>query len=155
MQPFPHEYRATVAVTMGGPIVATTNGVAPLDTAAPVEFDGPGDRWSPETLMTAAIGDCLVLTFQAMAKASKLNWLSLDCDVQGRLDRLAGKTRFVSFNVRAQLQIPEDASETVAKRLLEKAEENCLISNSLAADIEVTLEPVVLRTNQPASPTAV
>lgn len=101
--------------------------------------------------MTAAIADCFVLTFQAMAKASKLNWLSLDCDVQGRLDKLAGKTRFVSFEIFAQLRVPEDASETVAKRLLDKAEENCLISNSLATDIEVTLEPTVLRANAPAS----
>jgi uncharacterized OsmC-like protein len=42
-------------------------------------------------------------------------------------------TRFVEFHLRAQLLVPEGTSEAQASRLLEKADETCLITRSLTA----------------------
>src|SRR5215510_7751370 len=97
-----------------------------LATASPREFDGPGDRWSPETLLTGAVADCFILTFRAIARASKLVWHDLECDATGTLDRVDGVTRFTAVDLHARLAVPPGVDEALAARLLHKAEERCL-----------------------------
>jgi len=109
-----------------------------------VEFDGPGDRWSPETLLVAALVDCFVLTFRAVARAGKLPWASLDCQIEGTLAREQGVSRFTAFTLRASLVVPPGVDVEAATSAMHKAEANCLISNSLSgtreliATVEVT-----------------
>jgi organic hydroperoxide reductase OsmC/OhrA len=114
--------------------------LSPLPSAPPTEFDGPGDRWSPETLLVAAVADCFVLTFRAIARLSKLPWLSLTCDVVGTVDRVERVTQFTGFIVRARLQVPVGTNEDQVRRLLTKAEETCLVTNSLKAKSHLEAE---------------
>jgi peroxiredoxin-like protein len=104
-----------------------------LGSAPPPEFGGPGDRWSPETLLVAAVADCFALNFRAIAQLSKLRWVSLTCEVEGTVDRVERVTQFTAFVVRARLQVPEGTNQEQAQRLLAKAEQSCLITNSLKA----------------------
>ena len=53
-----------------GSVDVTSAGLPDLATAPPVEFEGPGDAWSPETLLCAALVDCFILTFRAVARAA-------------------------------------------------------------------------------------
>ncbi len=138
MHALPHHYTATASGTPAGEVELVADGLDPIRSASPREFDGPGDRWSPETLLAAAVGDCLVLTFRAVARASKLEWTSLRCAVTGTLDRADGVTRFVSFDVRITLRVPSQTDVERARHVLAKAERNCLISNSLNATVAVT-----------------
>ena len=108
---------------------------AVLPSASPAEFDGPGDRWSPETLLVGAVADCFILTFRAIAKASRLSWISLDCDVTGTLDRVDRVTQFTRFDMTAHLVVPAGEDIDRARHALEKAERNCLITSSLKASI--------------------
>ncbi len=133
MQSLPHRYSVTAIVGSEPEIIVETQGVAPLRTALPAEFGGTGDRWSPETLLVAAVGDCYALTFRGLASRAKLAWTSLRLEVVGTLDRIDHVTRFVEFHLRAQLLVPEGASEAQASRLLEKADETCLVTRSLTA----------------------
>lgn len=148
MQSFPHHYTVAAKGSADGDVELHSERLSTLRSASPAEFDGPGDRWSPETLLVAAIGDCLILTFGAVARASGFAWTSLECDVTGTLDRIERTTRFVAFEVRAHLHVPRGTDPDRARQLLEKAERSCLISNSLSAAIhlipviEVTAEPV-------------
>jgi peroxiredoxin-like protein len=119
-------------------------GLAELATAPPAEFGGPGDLWSPETLLVGAVANCFILSFRAIARASKLEWKELSCRVEGVLDRTQGKTQFTELNLSVRLQIAADTSEARAQRILEKAEETCLITNSMTARIELKTEIVVL-----------
>ena len=131
MKAYPHHYRVAASASPNGEVVLSSTGVEQIHSAPPVEFDGPGDRWSPETLLVGAIADCFVLTFRAVARAGKLAWISLDCDVEGLLEREPGATRFTSFTVNARLRVPEGTDIGIAERALHKAESSCLISNSL------------------------
>ena len=98
MQEFPHHYQvATHVAGAEGEVVITGAGLPDLRTAPPVEFGGPGDRWSPETLLVAAVCDCFVLGFKAIADASRLTWTALDVQVTGTLDRIDRKMRFTHF----------------------------------------------------------
>jgi uncharacterized OsmC-like protein len=133
MQPFPHIYRV---VANGGPVgeVSVATSAAPnLVTAAPVEFDGPGNAWSPESLLCAAVADCFVLTFRSIARAARFDWLELRCRVEGKLERIEGQSRFTHFSTSVDITVPLGSDLEHAIRLLEKAEKGCLVSNSLSA----------------------
>lgn len=138
MQTFPHRYHVTGTGRIAGDVELTAPRLAMLPSASPAEFDGPGDRWSPETLLVGAVADCFILTFRAIAKASRLSWASLACDVTGTLDRVDHVTRFTGFDLTVRLVVPVGVDADLARRTLEKAEHNCLISNSLKASTVLT-----------------
>jgi organic hydroperoxide reductase OsmC/OhrA len=140
MQELPHHYTVTAAGTAGGDIELTASRVEALRSASPAEFDGPGDRWSPETLLAAAVADCFILTFRAIARASRLEWTSVRCDVTGTLDRVDRTLQFTAFNLHAQLEIPSTTDSAQATRALEKAERTCLISNSLKGAVHLVAD---------------
>jgi organic hydroperoxide reductase OsmC/OhrA len=105
-----------------------------MQSAPPAEFGGPGDQWSPETLLVASVADCFILTFRAIARASKFDWVSLECTVDGTLERIDRVTQFTGFAVKATLTVPAGADSARATLLMEKAERGCLVTNSLIAD---------------------
>lgn len=144
MYPFPHHYVVS-ATNDGAPdITLSSAGLSSMPSAAPPEFDGPGGRWSPETLIVAAVADCFVLTFRTMARASNLDWVTLECRVDGTVDRVDRVIQFTEFRVHVRLALREASfavDEAKAARVLHKAHDGCLVSNSLKGvkhfDIEV------------------
>src|SRR6478735_7657804 len=106
MQSFPHSYLVTAVGSEDGSVELCSDRVECLRSASPAEFGGPGDRWSPETLLVGALGDCLVLTFRAVARASQFPWTSLRCGVTGTLDRIDNVTQFTAFEIQACLDVP-------------------------------------------------
>lgn len=138
MQQYPHHYRVAASAEAEGNVNLASPGLDPIPSAPPAEFDGPGDLWSPETLLVAAIADCFILSFRGIAKASRLAWLSMECDVEGRLERVEGTTRFTAYEIRATLYVPGDTNEEKAHRLLQKAEAGCLITNSLSGSTHLS-----------------
>lgn len=139
MQDFPHHYSATARAEAEGDVAVESPRLPALVSAGPAEFGGPGDRWSPETLLVAAVADCFILTFRAIARGSKLAWTSLSCEVEGTLERVERVTQFTGFQVRAALRVPPGTDEARARRLLERAEQGCLITNSLKAKTQLSL----------------
>jgi peroxiredoxin-like protein len=133
MHPYPHRYLTTARAAVEGDVELGSAGLAAIASLPPAEFGGPGTLWSPETLLVAAVADCFVLSFRAVARASKLPWIHLECATEGVLDRIDGVTRFTEILTKAKLTVPAGTDEALARRLLEKAEKVCLISNSLLA----------------------
>jgi peroxiredoxin-like protein len=134
MQDFPHHYIVSATAQSTSNVELSGAGLETIESAPPKEFGGPGDRWSPESLLVAAVADCFVLSFRAIARASKLEWESLSCSADGVLDRVERQAQFVRFDVKAELVVPAGTNEARALRLLEKAEQACLITNSLTAE---------------------
>lgn len=143
MQAFPHHYAVSAASQATGHVQLSAEGVDTIESAPPEEFGGPGDRWSPESLLVAAVADCFVLSFRAIARASKLEWQDVSCDVVGVLDKADGVTRFTAFEQNVKLTVPAGTDEAKATRLLEKAEHICLITNSLIAESTLKTSVVV------------
>ena len=67
MQAYPHIYKAHAHGPQAGEVDLGGRDLAPIATSAPPEFDGPPGHWSPEMLLTAAVADCFVLSFRAVA----------------------------------------------------------------------------------------
>ena len=132
MQAYPHRYDVRAAAAAAGDVLIDAEGLPTLTTAPPPQYGGAGGQWSPETLLVAAAADCFILTFRAVATASKLAWQRLECDAEGVLDRTDTVVRFTELHLRARLRLPAGGDTERARRLLEKAEAACLITNSLA-----------------------
>jgi peroxiredoxin-like protein len=142
MHPFPHHYSVHATVRPDGDVPLAAEGVRVIESAPPREFDGPGNQWSPEQLLTAAVADCFLLSFRAIATASKFAWVSLEADTKGTLDRADGKMRFTRFDTHAKLHVHSGADAERARKLLEKAEATCLVANSLASERHLTVEVI-------------
>lgn len=141
MHPLPHKYRTTAAATAGGGATTLTSpGLPDLAIDAPTEFGGPGDKWSPETLLAGAVADCFVLTFRAVAAASKLDWKAVRCDVEATLERVDNVTRFSRFELKVRLTVPAGTEEARARRIVEKAERGCMVTNSLVGERHLQAE---------------
>ncbi len=143
MDPFPHHYQVTSRARPDGNIMLASEGLTDLETAAPAEFGGPGDQWSPETLLVAAVTDCYLLSFRAISANSGLEWTRLDCSVDGQLEQIDRAIQFTKFTIHARLTLADPDTERLATRILEKAERSCLISNSLKGPVEVTTEVIL------------
>lgn len=140
MQNFPHHYQVTATGAVEGNIAVTSAGLPSLQTDSPPEFDGPPGLWSPETLLTAAVANCFLLTFRAVARASKLEWSHIECNALGILDRIERVTRFTEMQLTVKLHLPAGSDVERAKRLIEKSEQACLITNSLSAKVVLRAE---------------
>lgn len=143
MQDLPHHYHVNASAEADGNVTIKADDLPQIVTAPPAEFGGPGDQWSPETLLVGAIADCFILTFRAVARASKLEWTRLECSAEGVLERVERVTRFTRVTVRATLTVPAGTDSDKAERLLEKSEEACLITRSMNAESHLEAEIIV------------
>ncbi len=134
MQKFPHHYTVRAEGQPSGVVTTQAEDLPTLEVAAPRQFDGPGDKWSPEDMLVACAADCLILTFRAIASASQLKWESLACEVTGTLEMVDRVVQFTELQIRASLALDPQENADKASRVLEKAEKNCLVTNSLMAN---------------------
>ena len=110
--------------------------------SAPPEFQGEPGQWTPEHFFLASVAGCFVSTFSGIASFSKLDFLSLEVEVEGTIEKDAGGWRFTQVNVRPRLRIAQEMNRERASRLLEKAEKTCLVARSLNS--RIVLEPEIL-----------
>ena len=137
-----HNYTVTATVEPEGLVDLTADGLATIASGPPLDFGGSGTDWSPEDLLVAAVADCFVLSFRAIAGASRYDFTGLKCTATGTLDKVERAMQFTEMKIKATLTIPADADAGRAQRLLEKAEHTCFITNSLK--VEPVLETEIL-----------
>ena len=141
MKPLPHAYEITLTGAPAGYATASAAGLPDLTTAPPAEYDGPGDAWSPEHLLLAAVSSCFLFTFRAVAKASHVDFVEVDAVTAGTVDRTGGVTRFTDIVLRPTVTMPAGADTAAMQRAIDKAASRCLVSSSLNAPVRV--EPAI------------
>ena len=137
MKPLPHAYEITLTGASAGYATASAAGLPDLTTAPPAEYDGPGDAWSPEHLLLAAVSSCFLFTFRAVAKASHVDFLEVEAITAGTVDRTGGATRFTDIVLRPTVTTPGGADTGAVHRAIEKAASRCLVSASLETPVRV------------------
>ena len=142
MKALPHRYDVRLTGGPAGYATLTTAGLPDLPTAPPSDFDGPGDAWSPEHLLLAAVETCFLFTLRAVAHASRVEFLSLDLSAEGTVDRRDGGMRFTEIVLRPRLRLPSGSDAEKARRVLDKSEKGCLVTASRS--VPVRLEPEVV-----------
>ena len=127
------------------------SGLAPITTGAPPEFKGRAGDWSPEHLLVASLSSCYMLTFVAIAEFSKIAIVSFSASAKGKLEKVEGGTyQITEIVVKPRVVIASANDLPRMPRILEKAKENCFISNSIKSKIRI--EPEVFHHQTPASP---
>ena len=137
MKPLPHSYDVHLSGGPSGYAELTTADVPLLRTAPPPAYDGPGDAWSPEHLLLAAVEACFLFTLRAIARASKMEFMSLELDAAGTVARIDGVTRFTEIVLRPYLTVPPGTDRERMVEILEKAERACLVSASLSTPVRL------------------
>jgi peroxiredoxin-like protein len=113
-----------------------------LEVSSPPEFQGHEHTWTPEHLFVASVNSCYMATFIAIAELSKLAVVSFTSSAVGKLEKIEGHGyRITEIILKPNLVIQYEYDAERAQRILEKAQTNCLISNSILT--EVKLEPQI------------
>jgi peroxiredoxin-like protein len=137
-----HEYRVNAFGAGGRNGVVRAEGVLScISFSAPPEFLGEPGRWTPEHFLVAAVASCFVSTFSGIAEKSRLEFGSFKLDAAGLLDNEDGIWRFTEIKLRPVVTVLKEEDRDLAIRLLEKAEESCLVARSL--QFRVNLFPAV------------
>jgi peroxiredoxin-like protein len=137
MKPLPHRYDVDLSGNVSGYAMAS-NGLAPvLRMAPPVEYDGPGDAWTPEHLLLAAVQACFLFTLRAVARAARIELVHVDVAASGTVDRRDGVTRFTDIVLCPTVTLAVGTDRDRIDRVLEKAEKACLVSASLSTPVRL------------------
>jgi peroxiredoxin-like protein len=116
--------------------------MADIEVAPPPEFEGTEGIWTPEHLFVASVSCCYVTTFLAIAELSKLEFAAISCGATGKLEKVEGSGFEVTeITLRPNLVLRHARDAERARRILEKAERNCLISKSIRTAVK--LEPKI------------
>jgi peroxiredoxin-like protein len=141
VKPKVYMYHTAVKWTEQRMGVISCAGKPDIQVATPPEFKGHEGIWSPEDLFVASANICLMTTFLSVAERAGLVFTSYESAAEGKLELVDGKFQFTAITLKPTITLPANADATTAKELIEKAEANCLISNSMKA--KVSLEPTI------------
>lgn len=124
--------------------LATSNdGLSDLPVASPPPFGGPAGVWSPEHLFVLAATTCWLTTFIAVSELSKLEVEAVEAGGVGVLERGPDRKFWISkITLRPRVTVRRAEDVERALRLIEKAEQACLIRRSVTTAI--VLEPEVV-----------
>ncbi len=140
-KPKSYTYHTAVKWTEQRKGVIACAGKPDIQVATPPEFKGHKGIWSPEDLFVASANICLMTTFLSVAERASLLFTSYESEAEGRLELVEGKFQFTTITLKPTITLPANADAVKARELIEKAEANCLISNSMKA--KVSLEATI------------
>jgi organic hydroperoxide reductase OsmC/OhrA len=133
-----YEYQVDVGWNAEKKGTATSAGLPDLEVATPPDFNGHEGIWAPEHLFVASVASCIMTTFLAVAEASRFGFKSYSSSATGTLERVGKGYKFTKVEVTVNLVVEDESTVSRAEKLLEKAEQNCFISASVEAEVELT-----------------
>lgn len=118
-----------------------------MKISIPKEMDGPGVGTNPDEMLLGAAATCYVITLAAMIEQAKLPLKEMSLESDRIVDVTKGATTTYKRIIhRPFVSLKETASKEdhvkVAK-LVNKAEESCMISRALRGNVEVEIEPTI------------
>ncbi len=136
-------YRTKVSWKEARKGTISCDGKPSVDVATPPEFKGHPGIWTPEDLFVAALNTCVMTTFLGTAAWKGLRFESYECEAEGLLERPGEKFMFTRVTLKPRVVLPPEGDEELARWVLEFAEKDCLISNSIKS--EVVMEPEIVK----------
>ena len=114
----------------------STDKLDSFKVGTPPEFPkGIPNIWSPEQLFVASVNVCLMTTFVSVAENSKLEIDSYSCASTGKLEKVDGKYMISEIELKPVIKTKFEKDKERAERIIHKAENLCLISNSVKTKI--------------------
>jgi organic hydroperoxide reductase OsmC/OhrA len=107
---------------------------------SPPEFKGDPDVWTPEELLVGSLNTCIMLTFLSLAQARGLTPAAYESEAEGLLENVEGKFRLTEVAVRPHIAVKGEAELERAREIMERAEGECFISNSIKSKVKIIAE---------------
>lgn len=108
-----------------------------IETDAPVDNQGKGERFSPTDLVATALGACMATTMGIKARDMKVDLRDMKLSILKIMKpdprRIAGVN--VTFDFPATLQVDDKQRE-----ILERTAHTCPVMQSIHPDMEVNIE---------------
>jgi putative redox protein len=107
-----------------------------IETDAPVDNQGKGERFSPTDLLATSLATCIVTTMAILGRNHNINIDGTECELE---KIMASNPRRVA-EVKVHLHFPKNKSYTdKEKAILEHIAGTCPVSLSLHPDLKQTL----------------
>jgi len=108
-----------------------------IQLSSPPEFKGLAGVWTPEDMFVASVNVCTLMTFLAYAKHKNLGLAGYESSVEGVLEYSNGKYRFTEITVHPHVTVKTQEEVALARKILQDAHDNCLITNSIVAQVKI------------------
>ncbi|HEY3304279.1 MAG TPA: OsmC family protein [Candidatus Binatia bacterium] len=125
-------------------------GLPTLEVAAPPEFQGRKNTWTPEHLYVGSVASCFMLTSVALAEHAKLVLESFSVKAEGKLGNVEGRLQITEIILTPTAVVSRIEDVGRVETLLVKAERNCFIAASIKSRVFVL--PQVYHRQLPATP---
>ena len=109
--------------------------------SAIAQYGGDPALANPEQLLAAALAQCQMLTYLALAAKAGIEVVAYRDRAEASVGRLEGKTAITRVALEPHITLAPSQDADTARALVEKAHKYCFIANSLRA--EVVLAPTV------------
>lgn len=136
--PFPHHYQVSVALSEASLAEGFVDspGSESLHVGPPPQFGGREGHHSPEDLLLAALATCHMTTLVALSRRASCPLLSYRARASATLAKTSEGLRFTSIGLRVEA-VTQVGREQELQRLIERAEQYCIVSKALNLTVEV------------------
>ena len=107
-----------------------------IETDAPTDNRGKGERFSPTDTVCVALGTCIITTMGIRANDMNIELKETQLEVTKHM--LSEPRRIVKIDI--VLNIPPITIEEKDKKVLEMIGNNCPVAKSLHPDLEVSIQ---------------
>ena len=118
-------------------------GRPPLPGGGPLEFDGKGDRWTPEELCLGSWELCLLLSAVAVTEKFRIPLRGWESETEGLLEKGEKYYSFTKLTCRAKVTMPPGTGPEKFAKAMEVSKKACFISNTLRCDTEFITEMLI------------
>ncbi|MYL40962.1 OsmC family protein [Virgibacillus salexigens] len=112
----------------------------------PPEMDGPGIGTNPDEMLLGAAATCYIITLAAMIERVDLPLKEMSLDSEGIVDVTRGVFTYKKIIHRPKVKLEEQALHqqySRLRKLVEKAEQSCMISRAIKGNVEIELIPII------------
>lgn len=108
-----------------------------VETDAPIDNHGKGERFSPTDLVATALASCMLTTMGIVSETHKINIVGSTCEIEKIM--AANPRRIAAINVKMLVKGSPSYTDK-EKQILERTALNCPVFKSLHPDILIDLK---------------
>lgn len=105
-----------------------------IETDAPKDNNGRGEKFSPTDLVGAALGSCILTTMAMVAERDGIPFNNAKAEVEKEMSALPRKIAALRATITLSNAIPEDY-----RKKLEHIAHTCPVHRSLRADMQIPI----------------
>lgn len=122
----------------GGKVISLFESHPPIDVVGMSKAKDIPEAWSPPHLLLSAVESCFLITLLSIAEKMKIGIKSYASTAEGIIAAVDGKHHEISeIILRPTFHLENEADRLRLKLLVQKAEEHCVVRNSLKAKVRI------------------